>query len=95
MATSTTRGDDYAVFAVSTSGAAKARPGYLQKIVVNGALTGTVTVHDNPSAASGDVLYASAAGPAAGTVIDLGIKAKRGIFVTVGAGTGPVLVSFD
>lgn len=93
MATSTFRGEDYAVFTGGVAGAAKTRPGYLQKIVVTVAVVGALTVHDNASAASGTVLYTTSA-PAAGTVVDLGIRAKAGLFVTPGT-SGTVLVAFD
>ena len=83
-------GSDYVAF-TTTNVAIKTRPGRLAKIVVTVAVTGTLTIYDNPSAASGTILYVSAATPGVG-VIPLDIPAKTGIFMVPGsAGAGIVV----
>lgn len=94
MPTSQANGLNYAVFTGGVAGAAKDRPGFLGKVVVTANVTGAITIHDNATAASGPILYASAATPTAGTVVDLGVRAKFGIFVTPGS-AGTVLVAFE
>jgi hypothetical protein len=84
---------DYAAF-TTTAGAAKAGRGRLRKVVVTTTVTGTITIYDHPSAASGTVLYASAANPAAGTVVDLNVRAKQGMWVVPGS-AGAFLVLID
>jgi hypothetical protein len=83
----------YTVVNGGTPAAVKTRPGTLHKLIVTAAVTGAITVHDNASAASGPVLYTSAANPAVGTVVDLEVRCNFGAFVTVGS-AGQVLVSY-
>jgi hypothetical protein len=83
-------GSDYVAF-TTTNVAIKPRGGRLAKIVVTVAVTGNLTIYDNPSAASGTILYASAATPGVG-VIPLDIPAKTGMFLVPGsAGAGIVV----
>jgi hypothetical protein len=77
-------GANYAGF-TTTAGAAKTRGGRVAKIVVLAAVTGNITIYDNPSAASGPVIFASAANPAIGTVIPIDIPAKFGMWVVPGS----------
>jgi len=85
-------GADYAPFTTSNV-AVKARAGRIAKIVVTAAITGTLTIYDNPSAASGQILYVSAATPGVG-IIPLDIPARSGIFLVPGsAGAGIVVYS--
>jgi hypothetical protein len=86
-------GEDYRIVTGGTPLAVKARPGVLGTISVTSAVTGSVTVHDNPSAASGPLIY-SAATPAVGTVVALNFRCHFGIFVTCGS-AGTVAVSFQ
>jgi hypothetical protein len=85
-------GRDYVAFTTANV-AIKPRAGRLAKIVVTAAVTGNLTIYDNPSAAAGNVLYASPATPGVG-VIPLDIPAKTGIFLVPGsAGAGIVVFS--
>jgi hypothetical protein len=85
-------GADYVPF-TTTNVVIKPKPGRLAKIVVTVAVTGTLTIYDNPSAAAGNVLYVSAATPGVG-VIPLDIPARTGMFLVPGsAGAGIVVFS--
>jgi hypothetical protein len=89
----TFQGQSYAAFTTSNV-AVKARAGRIAKIVVTAAVTGSLTIYDNPSAASGTILYVSAATPAVGTILVLDIPARSGIFLVPGsAGAGIVVYS--
>lgn len=82
-------GANYAPF-TTTNVAVKARPGRLAKLVVTSAVTGSITIYDNPSAASGTILY-TATTPAVGiTVLDL--PARSGIYLVPGSAGGGILV---
>ena len=91
--TITQSGEDYRIVTGGTPQAVKARPGVLGVISVTSAVTGSVTVYDNPSAATGNLIY-SAATPAVGTVVTLNFPCRAGIFVTCGS-AGTVAVSFQ
>jgi hypothetical protein len=80
----TFQGANYAGF-TTTAGAAKTRGGRIAKIVVLSAITGNITIYDNPTAASGPVLYASAANPPIGTILVIDIPAKFGMWVVPGS----------
>jgi hypothetical protein len=80
-------GQNYAPF-TTTAGAAKARPGHLVQIVVTSAVTGSITIYDNPSAASGNILYISPAAPTAGQVLPIGMPARSGMWVVPGTAGG-------
>lgn len=85
-------GANYAPF-TTTNVAVKARGGRIAKIVVTAAVTGSLTIYDNPSAASGQILYVSPATPGVG-IIPLDIPARSGIFLVPGsAGAGIVVYS--
>ena len=85
----TFQGQTYAAW--TTAGiAVKARAGRIAKLVVTSAVTGSITIYDNPSAASGTVLF-TATTPALGiTVLD--IPAKTGIYLVPGSAGGGILV---
>jgi hypothetical protein len=86
------QGANYAPFTTSNV-AVKARGGRIAKIVVTAAITGSLTIYDNPSAASGQILYVSAATPGVG-IIPIDIPARSGIFLVPGsAGAGIVVYS--
>lgn len=86
-------GANYAAFTTSNV-AVKARAGRLAKLVITAAITGSITIYDNPSAASGTILYVSAATPAVGSIIVLDIPAKTGIYLVPGsAGSGLLVYS--
>jgi hypothetical protein len=85
----TFQGANYAAF-TTTNVAVKPRAGRLAKLVVTSAVTGSVTIYDNPSAASGNVLY-TVTTPAVGiTVLD--IPAKSGIYLVPGSAGAGILV---
>lgn len=71
----------------------KAGPGRLLKMVITTALSAAVTVYDNTGAASGTVLFATAATPAAGTVYDVNLPAVNGIYASF-AGTGAITFGY-
>jgi hypothetical protein len=85
----TFQGQTYAPF-TTTGVVIKARPGRIAKLVVTTAVTGSVTIYDNPSAASGTVLF-TATTPALGiTVLD--IPARTGIYLVPGSAGAGILV---
>lgn len=84
-------GADYVAFTTSNV-AIKPRAGRLTKVVVTAAVTGSLTFYDNPSAASGTVLY-TVTTPAVG-ITPVDVPAKTGIFLVPGsAGAGIVVFS--
>jgi len=88
----TFQGQTYVPFTTSNV-AVKAKPGRIAKIVVTVAVTGSLTIYDNPSAASGQILYVSAATPGVG-IIPIDIPARSGIFLVPGsAGAGIIVYS--
>jgi hypothetical protein len=82
-------GANYAAWSTSPV-AVKGRPGRLAKLVVTGAVTGSITIYDNPSAASGTILY-TATTPAVG-IVPLDIPARSGIYLVPGSAGGGILV---
>lgn len=77
-------GTDYVGF-TTTAGAAKTRAGRLAGITVLSTITGSITIYDNPSAATGPLLYVSPSAPTVGTFINLDIPAKFGMWVVPGS----------
>ena len=75
-------GADYVPF-TTTAGAVKTRAGRLAKVVVTAAVTGSITIYDNPSAASGTVLW-TATTPALG-VTPIDVPAKTGMWCVPGS----------
>lgn len=75
-------GADYVAF-TTVAGVVKARAGRLAKIVVTAAITGSVTIYDNPSAASGTVLF-TATTPAVG-IVPIDVPAKTGMWCVPGS----------
>lgn len=85
-------GSDYTPFA--TAGVAiKARPGRLARVIITATVTGNVTIYDNPSAASGQILFQAAA-PTAPNSFLVDVSAKTGIYCAPGS-AGAGLVSFS
>lgn len=78
---------------LTASGAVKGSAGRLLKMVVTVALSAAVTVYDNAGAASGTVLFATTATPAAGTVYDVNLPAVNGIYASF-AGTGTITFGY-
>jgi len=76
---------DYVAF-TTTAGAARARAAHIWGISVTSAVTGTITIYDNPSAASGPILYTSATNPVG--YLPLDIPAKFGVWVVPGSAGG-------
>ena len=83
----TFQGQTYAVF-TTTAGVVKPRPGRLAKIVVTAAVTGSITIYDNPSAASGNVIYVSPAAPTLGTILVIDVPARTGMWCVPGTAGG-------
>ena len=82
-------GANYAAFA-TTNVAVKPRAGRVAKLVVTTAVTGSITIYDNPSAASGTVLF-TVTTPAVG-LTNLDIPAKTGIYLVPGSAGAGILV---
>jgi hypothetical protein len=77
-------GADYVPF-TTVAGVVKARAGRLAKIVITATITGSITIYDNPAAASGNVIYVSPATPAVGTVLTIDVPAKTGMWCVPGS----------
>lgn len=86
-----------AAFTVSLTGtgAVKGSAGRLLKIsVTTGLSAAAVTIYDNPSAASGTVLFVIPASAPAGSVYDVNLPAVNGIYASF-AGTGTVTFGYS
>ena len=68
-------------------------PGRLRRITVTGAGTASTTFFDNPSAASGTVLFVTKAAPAIGDVYDVNMPAALGIWAVGITGSAALTVS--
>lgn len=79
---------------LTATGPVKAAPGRLLKMIITTALSAAVTVYDNTGAASGTVLFATAATPAAGTIYDVNLPAAAGIYASF-AGTGAITFGYS
>jgi len=91
----TFKGQTYAVWNGGTNQVIKARAGRLAKVIVYlNTTSGTLTVYDNPSAASGTVLFVSPSTPTSGTIYDVDMPARTGMYlVTPTGGAGLVVFS--
>jgi hypothetical protein len=78
---------------LTATGAVKAAPGRLLKMIVTTALSAAVTVYDNTAAASGTILFATAATPAVGTIYDVNLPAVNGVYASF-AGTGAITFGY-
>lgn len=76
-----TGGTAYKVCAAATAVAVKASAGRLCKVIVITSGTAAVSIYDNASAASGNVLFTVPASAAVGSVYALDIPATAGIYV--------------
>jgi hypothetical protein len=86
-----TNGVSNAAVASGSSVAIKAGgPGFLCRVIVNTLGTGVATFYDNPSAASGTVIFIVPASAVAGTIYQVIMPVLTGIFC-VSAASGPVL----
>ena len=85
----TFQGANYAAFTTAAV-AVKARAGRVAKLSITAAVTGSITIYDNPSAASGTVLF-TATTPAVG-IVPIDIPAKTGIYLVPGSAGGGILV---
>lgn len=90
----TQRGENSAFLTGGAAAAVKDRAGVVATISVTATVTGSITVYDNPSAASGNLVYASAANPTIGTVIQIDFPCRKGIFVTPGS-AGSIAVAYS
>ena len=77
-------GADYAPF-TTVAGVVKARAGRLAKVVVTATLTGSITIYDNPSAASGTIVWVSPGAPTVGTEFVIDVPAKTGMWCVPGS----------
>jgi hypothetical protein len=82
-------GADYMAF-TTVGVAVKPRAGRVAKLSITSAVTGSITIYDNPSAAAGTILF-TATTPAVG-IIPIDIPAKTGIFLVPGSAGGGILV---
>ena len=82
-------GATYAAF-TTVAVAVKPRAGRVAKLSITAAVTGSITIYDNPSAASGTVLF-TATTPAVG-IVPIDIPAKTGIYLVPGSAGGGILV---
>jgi len=73
----------------------KARAGRVAKVLVNATVTaGNLTIYDNPSAASGPIVWVSPPAPASGTILPVDMPCQTGIFLQVpGTGNGIIIWS--
>lgn len=94
MATVQAAGTNYARLTGGVAATVKDRAGFVGKVIVTAAITGSITVYDATAATAGKEVYVSAATPAIGTVVDLGIRCKEGIHVEPGT-AGTVVVAFE
>lgn len=85
-------GSDYVAFTTSNV-AIKARGGRLARVIVTAAVTGNITIYDNPSAAAGNILFQAVA-PTAPNSFLVDVPAKTGIFCVPGSAGGG-LVTFS
>jgi hypothetical protein len=85
-------GSDYTPF-TTTNVAIKPRSGRLARVVITSAVTGNVTIYDNPSAASGTILFQAVA-PTAPNSFLVDLPAKTGIYCAPGS-AGAGIVSFS
>ena len=77
-------GADYVPF-TTTAGVVKARGGRLAKVVVTATVTGSITIYDNPSAASGNVIFVSPSAPTVGTEFVIDVPARTGMWCVPGS----------
>lgn len=92
--TNTFRGTNYQVFVANTPAAVKVGRGVLHHILITATLTGSITIFDNPTAASGPLLYTSAATPAVGTVLILELPFTLGCWIVPGT-AGTLVAVYD
>jgi hypothetical protein len=85
-------GSDYIPF-TTTNVVVKARGGRLARVNITSAVTGNITIYDNPSAASGNILFQAVA-PTAPNSFLVDFPAKTGIFCVPGSAGGG-LISFS
>lgn len=92
--------DSYALVAATTAAntVVKAKPGRLRKVIATSTGTGSntvVTIYDNASTNTGNILFALPSNAAAGTIYDVQLPADLGITVAQ-VTNGPALtVSYD
>jgi len=80
----TFQGQSYTPFTTS-AGAVKPRAGRLAKIVITGTVTGSITIYDNPTAASGNIIYVSPSAPAVGQILVIDVPARTGMWCVPGS----------
>jgi hypothetical protein len=90
--TETFSGQDYTAFTTANV-AIKPRGGRLARVVITAAVTGNVTIYDNPSAAAGTILFQAVA-PTAPNSFLVDLPAKTGIYCVPGSAGGGI-VSFS
>lgn len=79
---------NYTVLTAATPAAIAPGPCTIHRIITTATVTGSVTLSDSLTTASGTPLLFSVATPAAGSSIELNIRCKQGAWVSPGsAGT--------
>ncbi len=73
----------------------KASAGYLKLFVVTTTATAAMSFYDNASAASGTVLYTTAANIAAGTIIVLDMPFLNGLTLSQASGSAAVTIAYS
>jgi len=79
---------------LSVTGALKASSGRLCSIVVTTVTSAAITIYDNASAASGNILFVIPAAAAVGTIYKPDIAAVNGIYASF-AGTGSLAIGYN
>jgi hypothetical protein len=86
------QGADYTPFGTANV-AIKPRAGRLARVIITASVTGNVTLYDNPSAGSGQILFQAVA-PTAPNSFLVDVSAKAGIYCVPGS-AGAGLVTFS
>ena len=88
-------GIQYKYIAAATPTVVKASAGFLAKVIVISSGSAVSPFYDNPSAASGNILFELPASPTIGTVYTVQIPATTGIYCGGGTNSSAVTVLYD
>ena len=88
--------DGFEYTAVSSDVAVKSSPGYVAGYIVTAGAVSTITLYDNPTAASGDIIHKAAAVDASATSVIVTfpkpIKFKLGLWADIGGASASINV---
>lgn len=84
---------EYTVLVANTPQQIGSGPVYIGKIITTATVTGSVTLSDSATTASGSPLLFSRATPTAGDIFELNIRCKQGAWVVPGT-AGVVVVTW-